>query len=198
MVAKKRTYLCGGEGQGGRSREGRHQCGPQPSTFQERSAPVVNAATEPGRRRPWPSVVPAMQDAPALDTTRLRVARERAGLSQNELARRAGLAAGDRVSRWERGEARPRSPRTLHTVAQALGVDARELLRSPEDGPDLRWLRFAAGLSVAELAAATNSGVSTVKRWEADGHASPSPKVLAALATALATTPEVVRRALTS
>ena len=111
-----------------------------------------------------------METAPALDGDALRRARDRAGLSQNELARRVGLAAGDRISRWERGEARPRSPRTLHNVARALGVDARELLLPPESGPNLRWLRFAAGLSVDELAAATKSGVSTVKRWEADGH----------------------------
>lgn len=139
-----------------------------------------------------------METAPALDGDALRRARERAGLSQNELARRVGLAAGDRISRWERGEARPRSPRTLHNVARALGVGARELLLPPESGPNLRWLRFAAGLSVDELAAATNSGVSTVKRWEADGHATPSPKTLAALAAALSTTPEAVQAALTS
>jgi len=139
-----------------------------------------------------------METAPALDGEALRRARERAGLSQNELARRVGLAAGDRISRWERGEARPRSPRTLHDVARALGVDARGLLLPPESGPNLRWLRFAAGLSVEELAAATNSGVSTVKRWEADGRATLSPRILAALATALCTTPEAVQSALSS
>lgn len=140
----------------------------------------------------------AMEIAPALDADALRRARERAGLSQNELARRAGLAAGGRVSRWERGEARPRNPRTLHTLAQALGIDARELLLPPESGPTLRWLRFAAGLSVDELAVAANSGVSTVKRWEAEGHAAPSAATLSVLATALSTTTETVRRALTS
>lgn len=51
-----------------------------------------------------------METAPALDGDALRRARERAGLSQNELARRVGLAAGDRVSRWERGRRGPAVP----------------------------------------------------------------------------------------
>ncbi len=139
-----------------------------------------------------------METAPALDGDALRRARERAGLSQNELARRTGLAAGNRVSRWERGEARPRTPRDLHAIAQALGVDARDLLVPPKNGPDLRWLRFAAGLSVEDLASATNSGVSTVKRWEARGHSTPGSGTLIALAAALCTSPETVRRALTT
>jgi len=139
-----------------------------------------------------------METAPALDAVALRRAREHSGLSQNELARRAGLAGGDRVSRWERGEARPRSPRTLHDLAEALGVEARDLLLPPESGPNLRWLRFAAGLSIDELAIAANSGVSTVKRWEAEGHANPSNATLSALATALSTSTETIRRALTT
>ena len=137
-----------------------------------------------------------MENAPALDGAALRRARERAGLSQNELARLAGFAGGDRVSKWERGEARPRSPRALHALSQALDVDARDLLLPPESGPNLRWLRFAAGLSVAELADAINSGVSTVKRWEADGLASPSAATLSALAAALHTSTDTIRLAL--
>lgn len=137
-----------------------------------------------------------METAPALDGAVLRSARERAGLTQNQLARRAGLAGGDRVSLWERGEARPRSPRILHTVAGALSVEARDLLIRPAGGPDLRWLRFAAGLSVAQLAAAVNIGVSTLKRWEATGNASPSEATVAALASALSSSVEDVRHAL--
>ena len=84
----------------------------------------------------------------------------------------------------------------MHALSQALDVDARDLLLPPESGPNLRWLRFAAGLSVAELADAINSGVSTVKRWEADGLASPSAATLSALAAALHTSTDTIRLAL--
>ena len=137
-----------------------------------------------------------METAPALNVAALRAARERIGLSQNQLARLAGLAGGDRISKWERGEARPRSPRALHAVAQALDVEAIDLLLLPESGPNLRWWRFVAGLSVTELAAGTNHSVSTVKRWEAEGLKTPSDALLRVLASKLAATTEQVRRAL--
>lgn len=137
-----------------------------------------------------------METAPAIDADAFRAARQRAGISQNDLARRAGMASGTRVSRWERGEARPRSPKILHAVAVVLGVDAISLLVPPVDGPDLRWFRFAAGLSVAQLADATHAAISTVKRWEAEGLLCPSETTVQALATALRATPADVRQAL--
>lgn len=137
-----------------------------------------------------------METAPAIDADALRAVREQAGISQNDLARRAGMASGTRVSRWERGEARPRSPQILHAIAAALKVDAISLLVPPEDGPDLRWLRFAAGLTVGQLADATHAAISTVKRWEANGLLAPSETTVNALATALQATPADVRRAL--
>lgn len=137
-----------------------------------------------------------METAPAIDADALRALRERAGISQNDLARLAGMASGIRVSRWERGEARPRSPHILHAVAAALKVDATSLLVRPEDGPDLRWLRFAAGLSVAQLAEATHAAISTVKRWEAVGLGAPSETTVRLLATTLHATPAEVRHAL--
>lgn len=127
-----------------------------------------------------------METAPAIDGAALRVARQRAGLSQNDLARRVGMASGQRISLWERGEARPRSPGLLHATADALGVPAVALLVPvPSDAVSLRWLRFAAGLSVEDLAAATHSSVSSVKRWEAQGLREPSPGTVEALAAAL-------------
>ena len=137
-----------------------------------------------------------METAPALDGAALRNARENAGLSQNQLARQAGLADGGRVSKWERGEARPRNPQTLHSLARALDTDPRNLLLMPPEGPSLRWLRFAAGLSVAQLASATNSAVSTIKRWEAEGLVSPSEATLTVLASVLSTSTDNVKRAL--
>ena len=137
-----------------------------------------------------------METAPAIDTDALRASRERAGISQNDLARRAGMASGARVSRWERGEARPRNPQILHAIAAVLEVDVLSLLLPPQDGPDLRWLRFAAGLTVAQLAEATHAANSTVKRWEAEGLLAPSETTVHVLATALNATPADVRHAL--
>ena len=137
-----------------------------------------------------------METAPAIDADAFRAARQRAGMSQNDLARRVGMSSGTRVSRWERGEARPRSPKILHDIAAVFEVDASSLLVPPVDGPDLRWLRFAAGLTVAQLAEATHSAISTVKRWEAEGLLAPSETTVHVLATALHATPADIRHAL--
>lgn len=137
-----------------------------------------------------------METAPAIDGDALRAARERAGLSQNELARHLGMASGQRVSRWERGEARPRSPGILHAIADALDVSPVHLLVPPESGPTLRWFRFVAGLTVPELAEAIHTSVPTVKRWEADGLRSPGTTTVSALASALDVAPGEIREAL--
>lgn len=50
----------------------------------------------------------------------LRTARERAGLSQQELAEKAGISV-DSIQNWEQGRTRPRLP-ALGKLAQALGV----------------------------------------------------------------------------
>ena len=139
-----------------------------------------------------------METAPALDGDALRSARERAGLSQNDLARVLGLASGGRISLWERGEARPRSPHLLHALAVALNVPATQLLAPPQSGPSLRWLRFAAGLSVEGLALATHTSPSSVKRWEAEGLVRPTERVVGALVEALDVTEDDIRLALRS
>lgn len=137
-----------------------------------------------------------METAPALDGDALRSARERAGLSQNDLARRLGLASGGRISLWERGEARPRSPHLLHLLAEALEIPPVQLLAPPEGGPSLRWLRFAAGLTVDELATATHVAVPTVKRWESEGLTRPTERIVSALVQALGASVDDVRNAL--
>lgn len=63
---------------------------------------------------------------------RLREAREEAGLSQREVARQLGIAPST-VSRWERGEARPRSD-ALPRLAEVLGVSV-EWLAGEGSGP---------------------------------------------------------------
>jgi transcriptional regulator with XRE-family HTH domain len=116
-----------------------------------------------------------METAPAIDVEALRAARESAGLTQSQLARIMDVAGGERVSQWERGEARPRSPKLLAAVARAIGVPARSLLVEPSDGLTLRWLRFAAGLSLEEVAEQIHFSWTALRRLEAHGSRRPVP-----------------------
>jgi len=61
---------------------------------------------------------------------KVRRLREERALNQTELAEMAGITAVH-LGRIERGESFPR-PRTRRHLAEALGVDPKELLR--EDG----------------------------------------------------------------
>ncbi len=64
----------------------------------------------------------------------LREARRRAGLSQAELARRAGKPTSV-VGRWERGEVTP-SFETLRSMIRACGFDLRFSLEKADDAQD--------------------------------------------------------------
>jgi transcriptional regulator with XRE-family HTH domain len=107
-----------------------------------------------------------MLSDPIVSPEALRAAREKAGLTQHELARLVGVAGGERVSRWERGSSAPR-PDVLHRVAAVLGIGPRDLLTPLVGSPDVRRLRTLAGLSLEALAARAHTSVSTVNRWEA-------------------------------
>ena len=139
-----------------------------------------------------------MDTGPTFDQEALRRARERAGLPQHELARRVGVAGGERVSMWERGASQPR-PELLPPLAAALGLTPADLLVPDLIGSDLRRLRFLAGLSSAELAEAIHLSKVTLKRWEA-GHLErlPVSGTLKTLAGALGVTVPAVRQAMTS
>jgi transcriptional regulator with XRE-family HTH domain len=138
-----------------------------------------------------------METAPAIDGAALRAARMRAGLTQHELAHEVGVVGGERVSMWERGTARPRSPELLHAVARTVGVPVTALLLAPDGGPSLRWLRFAAGLSVDDVAQAVHVSVASLKRWEAQGcRRLPSGATLDAVAAALGVGTDDVESAL--
>jgi transcriptional regulator with XRE-family HTH domain len=138
-----------------------------------------------------------METAPSIDGAALRAARERAGLTQHELARQVGVVGGERISMWERGEARPRSPHLLHAVARAVQVPVTALLVHPPEVASLRWLRFAAGLSVDDVAGATHVSVASLKRWEAQGcRRLPSAATLNAVAEVLGVTSADVENAL--
>lgn len=81
---------------------------------------------------------------PEFNPAALRDARERAGLTQHELARNVGVAGGERISRWELGTSTPRAA-VLHRLAKALGVATQDLLESSDGPPTLRLLRLRAG-----------------------------------------------------
>lgn len=115
----------------------------------------------------------------------LRAARERAGLTQHQLARRVGVAGGERVSRWELGTSGPQ-PELLARVAKVLKMPAIALLDVDEERPDLHALRYAAGLSVGELAMLVPVSKTTYRRWETGRwERQPGERHIAALATAL-------------
>jgi transcriptional regulator with XRE-family HTH domain len=125
------------------------------------------------------------------------MARERAGLTQLQLATRVGVVGGERISSWERGLSRPRTPAVLHALAEALTIEPRALLADPAGGPDLRWLRFVAGLSTDELAKLVGVSPATIQRWEGGARGRPLPmEVVGALGKALGVSPGQVRAAL--
>lgn len=100
-----------------------------------------------------------------IDPSELRAAREKAGLTQHELARLVGAAGGERISRWELGTSVPR-PDFLVKLARALDILMLRLVRLDGEIPDLRALRLQAGLTVPDLAAAVNVAVPTYYAWE--------------------------------
>jgi transcriptional regulator with XRE-family HTH domain len=72
--------------------------------------------------------------------TSLRSARERSGLSQEDVAYRSGLTRYT-YQKYEKGESRPGSPanptlRTILALSQVLGTPLATLI--PDDAPDLR------------------------------------------------------------
>jgi transcriptional regulator with XRE-family HTH domain len=130
--------------------------------------------------------------ASGIDPNALRAAREKAGLTQHELARLVGAAGGERISRWELGTSTPR-PDFLVRLAKALDIPTLRLIPLDGDVPDLRALRLQAGLTVPELATSVNVAVPSYYAWE-QGRWSrlPAPQSLEALASALGESVEVV------
>jgi transcriptional regulator with XRE-family HTH domain len=66
-----------------------------------------------------------------VDTVKLRRLRREAALSQQELAERAGTTQ-ETISRLERGHHLARG-RTLRKLAEALGVEPKELMKGEGD-----------------------------------------------------------------
>jgi transcriptional regulator with XRE-family HTH domain len=131
----------------------------------------------------------------SVDPAALRAARERAGLTQHQLARLVGVAGGERVSRWELGTSEPR-PDILVRLARVLKIRAAELL-DVEAGADLRALRFAAGLSTDAVADAALISKRTYVRWESGRWTRmPDPAQARSLAAALNVSESALRDAL--
>jgi len=89
--------------------------------------------------------------------------RKAAGWTQAQLAAQLGAAGRLRVGQWERGL---EQPRYIPRLAAALHLDAVELLAVEVQNPPLQALRLAAGLTLAEIAAATGMAHSTYYRLE--------------------------------
>ncbi len=67
-----------------------------------------------------------------VDGARLRRLRQERALSLRDLTRRSGVAY-DTISKLETGK-REAQPRTLRKLAEALGVEPKELMRGESDG----------------------------------------------------------------
>ena len=127
-----------------------------------------------------------------LDPSQLRAAREKAGLTQHELARLVGAAGGERISRWELGTSVPR-PDFVVKLARALDIPTHRLIHLDGDVSDLRALRLQAGLTVLELAGSVNVAVPTYYAWEQGRWTRlPGPQSLEGLASALGEPVELV------
>jgi transcriptional regulator with XRE-family HTH domain len=67
-----------------------------------------------------------------VDGARLRRLRREQALSQRELSRMTGIAF-DTISRLETGKQRAQ-PRTIRKLADALGVEPKELMKGEDSG----------------------------------------------------------------
>ena len=95
----------------------------------------------------------------------MREARRAAGMTQAELARRVGVAGGERVSVWERGLAAP-SAVAVARMAEVLGVDPVALSGSSGEMSPMATLRVQAQLTSSGLAEAMGVTARTISRWE--------------------------------
>lgn len=144
--------------------------------------------------------------------TRVKTERERAGLSQTQLARICGLS-GPMISCLERGKSAG-SEKVLVSVARALGVRpewlrsgsgkrdgdwSEELVAFPKTAPQpfperIKQLRKEAGLSQKQLADYVGVSKAAVSCWETGVREVPAGDNLVRLAEALGLDPAEVMK----
>lgn len=78
----------------------------------------------------------ATEDAMVLQT-KVKELREKMDLSQEDLARQAGLGLGV-IQKIEQGKTKDPSSSRLLRIAKALGVSMEKLLDDPEERPEKR------------------------------------------------------------
>ncbi len=145
-------------------------------------------------RRSGPGIVRLWRVRARVDGAALRRARVACGLTQADVARGVHVAGGERVSAWEREAGFP-DVRLIPLLAAVLDVNPLSLLRLPEDGVDLRALRWAAGLTAEEVASRLHVSRSTFLGWESGARRMPRDETLVeTLARVLKTSPGVVQR----
>ena len=130
---------------------------------------------------------------PRIDGALLRRLRQKAGLTQAEVAMRVGVRDGARVRAWERDDEQP-LPRNVPRLAAALGVSATDLF-GVSGAPCLAITRRIAGLTLTELARNAGMAYARCQRIE-KGLLSPSDDEAARLAAALGVEVSGVRQAL--
>lgn len=132
----------------------------------------------------------------SVDPAALRAARNKVGLTQHQVARVLEVAGGEAVARWERGASEPK-PVTLRRLAELLEVAPGDLLHRDDGKTDLRYLRLAACLESAAVAARLHVSVATYLRWERGAwEVTPGASAVAGLASVFAVEPDAVVAAL--
>ena len=146
--------------------------------------------------------LPRLQDEPRTTPfgSELRRLREERGWTQEQLAQRAGLKR-QLISKYEASGAYP-GPRILAALVRALRVSPAQLepllpaaAETTPLGRELRRLRQERGLTLQQLALRSGSREGSIWHYE-HGRTHPSPRVVAALAEALAVSPEQLARLL--
>jgi transcriptional regulator with XRE-family HTH domain len=132
---------------------------------------------------------------PVLRGDRLVQARQRSGMSREDLARALELSSPARIRVWETGVERPR-PRFVPRLASVLGLDPLDLLDVDAGDPPLAALRVAAGRATNEMGAPGVSVMTYVRLEDGRPGGDPSHAVVTAIADVLGVEPARVEAAI--
>lgn len=127
------------------------------------------------------------------DADVLKVARQRAGLSQAALAKALGVSGPMRVSMWERGISEP-TAKIVPALAEALSIDASLLVGGDAAPTGLRTMRRLRGLTLVEVSERSGINYSRYREIEM-GHRRLRDDEVAALAAVYGCAESEVREA---